>query len=106
MKTRKEIKKMAKLTKEEFITKYNEKLADNSELAVELMEDITDSIDSDISELEDMKKKYDDLLNRYKERFMNPEEVKEEIKDEVIDEPKENVVDVEDIFTEKKEDEE
>lgn len=97
---------MAKLTKEEFITKYNEKLADNSELAVELMEDITDSIDSDISELEDMKKKYDDLLNRYKERFMNPEEVKEEIKDEVIDEPKENVVDVEDIFTEKKEDEE
>lgn len=98
---------MAKLTKEEFIKKYNEKLADNSELAVELMEDITDSIDSDISELEDMKKKYDDLLNRYKERFMNPEEVKEEIKEEVIEEPKENVVDVEDIFTdEKKEDEE
>ena len=98
---------MAKLTKEEFITKYNEKLADNQELAVELMEDITDSIDSDISELEDMKKKYDDLLNRYKERFMNPEEVKEEIKEEVIEEPKENVVDVEDIFTdEKKEDEE
>lgn len=97
---------MAKLTKEEFINKYNEKLADNSELAVELMEDITDSIDSDISELEDMKKKYDDLLNRYKERFMNPEEVKEEIKDEVIDEPKDNVVDVEDIFTEEKEDKE
>ena len=98
---------MAKLTKEEFISKYNEKLADNSELAVELMEDITDSIDSNISELEDMKKKYDDLLNRYKERFMNPEEVKEEIKEEVIEEPKENVVDVEDIFTdEKKEDEE
>lgn len=98
---------MAKLSKEEFISKYNEKLADNQELAVELMEDITDSIDSDISELEDMKKKYDDLLNRYKERFMNPEEVKEEIKEEVIDEPKENVVDVEDIFTdEKKEDEE
>lgn len=97
---------MANLTKEEFIKKYNEKLADNSELAVELMEDITDSIDSDISELEDMKKKYDELLNRYKERFMNPEEVKEEIKEEVIEEPKENVVDVEDIFTEEKEDEE
>lgn len=91
---------MAKLTKEELIAKINEKLADNSELAVELMEDITDSIDSDISELEDMKKKYDELLNRYKERFMNPEEVKEEIKEEVIEE---NVVDVEDIFTEEKE---
>ena len=98
---------MAKLTKEELIAKINEKLADNSELAVELMEDITDSIDSDISELEDMKKKYDELLNRYKERFMNPEDVKEEIKEEVIEEPNENVVDVEDIFTEeKKEDEE
>ena len=97
---------MAKLTKDEFISKYNEKLADNSELAVELMEDITDSIDSDISELEDMKKKYDDLLNRYKERFMNPEEVKEEIKEEVIEEPQEEVIDVEEIFEEEKEDEE
>ena len=93
---------MAKLTKEELIAKINEKLADNSELAVELMEDITDSIDSDISELEDMKKKYDELLNRYKERFMNPEDVKEEIKEEVIEEANENVVDVEDIFTEEK----
>ena len=97
---------MAKLSKEEFINKYNEKLADNSELAVELMEDITDSIDSDISELEDMKKKYDDLLNRYKERFMNPEEVKEEIKEEVMEEPQEEVIDVEEIFEEEKEDEE
>lgn len=93
---------MAKLTKEELIAKINEKLADNSELAVELMEDITDSIDFDISELEEMKKKYDELLNRYKERFMNPDEIKEE----VIEEPNENVVDVEDIFTEEKKEDE
>ena len=89
---------MAKLTKEEFITKYNEKLAGNDEVLVELMEDITDSIDSDISELEDMKKKYDDLLNRYKERFMSPEEVVEEVKEEetaVVDE--EEVIDVKEI---------
>ena len=90
---------MAKLTKDEFIKKYNEKLADNNELAVELMEDITDSIESDISELEDMKKKYDDLLNRYKERFMAPEEVVEEVKEEqpteVVDE--EEVIDVKEI---------
>lgn len=89
---------MAKLTKDEFIKKYNEKLADNNELAVELMEDITDSIESDITELEDMKKKYDDLLNRYKERFMAPEEVVEEVKDEateVVDE--EEVIDVKEI---------
>lgn len=89
---------MAKLTKDEFIKKYNEKLADNNELAVELMEDITDSIESDITELEDMKKKYDDLLNRYKERFMASEEVVEEVKDEateVVDE--EEVIDVKEI---------
>lgn len=90
---------MAKLTKDEFIKKYNEKLADNNELAVELMEDITDSIESDISELEDMKKKYDDLLNRYKERFMSSEEVVEEVKEEqpteVVDE--EEVIDVKEI---------
>lgn len=88
---------MAKLSKEEFIQKYNEKLADNSELAVELMEDITDSIDSDISELEDMKKKYEDLLNRYKERFMSVEEVKEEIKDEEPEVIDEEVIDVQEI---------
>lgn len=99
---------MAKLTKEEFIKKYNEKLADNNELAVELMEDITDSIDTDISELEEMKKKYDDLLNRYKERFMSGEEIKEEIKDETVEEnpEEEKEIDVTDIFEEEKEEEE
>ena len=96
---------MAKLTKEEFIKKYNEKLADNNELAVELMEDITDSIDTDISELEEMKKKYDELLARYKDRFMNPEEVKEETKEEVIEEKQDDVIDVTDIFEEEKEEE-
>lgn len=89
---------MAKLTKEEFIKKYNEKLADNNELAVELMEDITDSIDADIGELEDMKKKYDDLLNRYKERFMSADEVVEEIKEDATEEiDEEEVIDVKEI---------
>lgn len=97
---------MAKLTKEELIAKVNEKLADNSELAVELMEDITDSIDGDISELEEMKKKYEELLLRYKERFMNPEEVKEEVVDEVKVDEEEKVIDVTDIFEEEKEEEE
>lgn len=88
---------MAKLSKEELIAKVNEKLGDNSELAVELMEDITDSIDSDITELEEMKQKYDELLQRYKDRFMNPEEVKEEIKEEVIEENEPEVIDVKEI---------
>lgn len=88
---------MAKLSKEELIAKVNEKLGDNSELAVELMEDITDSIDSDVTELEEMKQKYDELLQRYKDRFMNPEEVKEEIKEEVIEENEPEVIDVKEI---------
>ena len=88
---------MAKLTKEELIAKVNEKLGDNSELAVELMEDITDSIDSDITELEEMKNKYDELLQRYKDRFMNPEEVKEEIKEEVIEEDDKETIDIKEI---------
>ena len=37
---------MAKLTKEELIAKVNDKLGDNTELAVELMEDITDSFEN------------------------------------------------------------
>lgn len=88
---------MAKLTKEELIAKINEKLGDNSEVAIELMEDVTDSLDSDISELEEMKKKYDELLQRYKDRFMNPEEVKEEIKEEVIEEDEPEVIDIKEI---------
>lgn len=95
---------MAKLTKEELIKKINEKLADNGELAVELMEDITDSFeDIDLSGYVE-KVIYDELLQKYKDRFINPEEVKEEVKDEEIKE--EEVIDVTDIFEEKKEDEE
>ena len=91
---------MAKLSKEELIAKINERLADNSELAVELMEDVTDSFDSDTSELEALKSKYDELLNRYKERFMSGEDIPEVEKEpEVVDE-EEKVVDVKEIFDE------
>ena len=97
---------MAKLGKEELLAKVNEKLGDNSELAVELMEDIADSFESvDLSGYVE-KVMYDELLQKYKDRFLNPEEVKE-VKEEAIEEPEENIIDVEDIFEEeKKEDEE
>ena len=88
---------MAKLTKEELIAKINEKLGDNSEVAIELMLDVTDSLDSVMSELEEMTKKYDELLQRYKDRFMNPEEVKEEVKEEVIEEDEPEVIDIKEI---------
>ena len=56
---------MAKLTKEELIAKVNEKLADNNELAIEFMEDITDSFqDVDLSGYVE-KAMYDELLQRY-----------------------------------------
>ena len=94
---------MAKLSKEELIAKINEKLADNSELAVELMEDVTDSFEIDNSELEALKIKYDELLQRYKDRFVNGE-VENEIKEEepVIEE-EEKVIDVQEIFEDEEE---
>ncbi len=97
---------MSKLSKEELIAKVNEKLSDNSELAVELMEDITDSIE-DAPLTNEYEAKYNELLEKYKQRFISPEKAEEELKEEVVDTPvEEKVIDVEDIFEEKKEDEE
>ena len=44
---------MAKLTLEELKKKYNEKIVDNDDLVIELMEDLTDSfeVSKDIEEL-------------------------------------------------------
>jgi len=71
---------MAKLTKEELIKKVSEKVTD-AEVQVELMEDITDSFGDvvDNSELEELKAKYDELMNKYRDRFLEVKEVKEEI---------------------------
>ena len=100
---------MAKLSKDELLAKINEKLSDNSELAVELMEDISDSFETiDTSEweskIEEEKAKYEDLLKRYKERFVSAEVVEEKEEIEEPNEPDAEVVDVKDIFEEVKED--
>ena len=102
---------MAKLTKEELIAKVNEKLADNSELAIEFMEDITDSFESvDLSGYVE-KAMYDELLQRYRDRFVKGELDKDLAKEveepaEVVDE-EEKVIDVQEIFEdEEKEDNE
>ena len=89
---------MAKLSKEELIGKINEKLADNGELAVELMEDVTDSFEVDTSELDGLKTKYDELLQKYKDRFVKGEDIKEEEKKEEVIDENEKVIDVQDIF--------
>lgn len=94
---------MAKLTKDELIAKINDKLVDNSELAVELMEDVTDSFETiDTSEyekqIEEEKAKYEELLKRYKDRFVSGEVIEEEEQVEVKDDKDAEVIDVKDIF--------
>lgn len=95
---------MAKLTKDELIAKINERLADNSELAVELMEDITDSME--VGEATDEYKiKYDELLEKYKQRFVSPEVAEEITSGEDVDagEEEKKVIDVEEIFVDESE---
>lgn len=91
---------MAKLTKEELIRKISEKVEDN-ELQVELMEDITDSFgeEIDISELDELKNKYDDLMEKYRSRFLEVKEVKEELDESSEEEEmkEEEVIDVKEI---------
>lgn len=94
---------MAKLTKDELIAKINDKLVDNSELAVELMEDVADSFETiDTSEyekqIEEEKAKYEELLKRYKDRFVSGEVIEEEEQVEVKDDKDAEVIDVKDIF--------
>lgn len=94
---------MAKLTKEELIKKVSEKVTD-AEVQVELMEDITDSFGDvvDNSELEELKVKYEELMNKYRDRFLEVKEVKEEIEqaqEENSEELKEEeVIDIQEIF--------
>lgn len=99
---------MAKLSKEELIQKISEKIED-SELQVELMEDISDSFEVgeavDTSELDALKVKYEELLEKYKSRFLGAEEVVEAIEevkeeapaDEVEEIKEEEVIDVNEI---------
>lgn len=97
---------MAKLTKDEFIAKINEKLSENPELAIEFMEDITDSMEEvDLSGYVE-KALYDELLGKYKDRFLSGEEVKEVIEEEPTEEVVDEVIDVQDIFEEESEEKE
>lgn len=92
---------MAKLTKEELINKVAEKVTD-TELQIELMEDITDSFEDGSVALGELQAKFDALQEKYRQRFLNVEEVKDEIVDEVKDEDtdeikEEEVIDIQEI---------
>lgn len=88
---------MAKLSKEELIQKISEKIED-SELQVELMEDISDSFEVgeavDTSELDALKVKYEELLEKYKSRFLGAEEVVEAIEEVKEEAPAEEVEEI------------
>ena len=90
---------MAKLSKEELLKKISEKVLDN-DLSVELLEDITDSMDvSDDDEkqalqdkIAELESKLEELKAKYKERFLTND------KSEEPEEPKEeNIIDIKEI---------
>lgn len=93
---------MAKLSKDELVQKINEKVMDE-DVKIELMEDVTDSIDvtetneEDSQRIEELETKLKDLQTKYKERFLKGDD-KEDKKEEKSEEPEEKeVVDIKEI---------
>ena len=94
---------MAKLSNDELLKKITEKITDE-DLVIELMEDISDSLDVSTEEekkvLEDkiteLELKLEDLKTKYKERFLKGNDLEE--KEIEIEEPKEEeVIDIKEI---------
>lgn len=94
---------MAKLSKEELLSKISEKV-ENEDVSIELMEDISDSFDIDE---ESIKKEYEDKISelstaleeikrKYKERFVKGEE-KEDVEEESEELEEKEVIDVKEI---------
>ena len=94
---------MAKLSKEEFIAKIDEKLPE--ELKIEFMEDVSDSFENDNSdviaekdaEIERLNAEVEELKAKYKERFLKGDEIEEEKSDEVDELKEEEIIDIEEI---------
>lgn len=93
-----------KLSKDELIAKINEKVMDE-DVKIELMEDITDSVETegstneeDRQRIEELEIKYKDLQEKYKERFLNSntKEDKED-KEEMIGNEEEKTIDIKEI---------
>ena len=96
---------MAKLTKQELMTRISDNIKDNDELVISLLEDIDDSmnennIDDTVintlkSENEDLKWKYEDLKNKYRERFLSSEKVEEPKLEDELEEKE--IIDIKEI---------
>ena len=96
---------MAKLSKEELLSKITEKILDE-DLSIELMEDISDSFGGDDesvkaeyeAKISELTNALDELKKKYKERFVKGEESEEEKSEEPSEELEEKeVIDVEEI---------
>lgn len=91
-----------KLSKEELKQKVNELVTDN-EIAIQLLEDIEDSMEVgevDTSKIDELQAKFDDLQEKYKQRFLKGDDKKdaEDKKEEVDEELEEKeVIDIKEI---------
>lgn len=90
-----------KLSKDELKQKVNELVTDN-EIAIQLLEDIEDSMEVgevDTAKLDELQAKFDDLQEKYKQRFLKGDDKKEaEDKKEVDEELEEKeVIDIKEI---------
>lgn len=77
-----------KLSKDELKQKISDRITDNEDLVIELLEDIEDSMvtsteqiidETKEKELDEIRWKYDDLKRKYKERFLTSEKTTEDI---------------------------
>ena len=91
-----------KLSKEELKQKVNELVTDN-DIAIQLLEDIEDSMEVgevDTSKIDELQAKFDDLQEKYKQRFLKGDDKKDadDKKDEVDEELEEKeVIDIKEI---------
>ena len=93
-----------KLSKDELIAKINEKVMDE-DVKIELMEDITDSVETegstneeDKQRIEELETKYKDLQEKYKERFLNSNTKENKEDKEMIDnEEEDKTIDIKEI---------
>lgn len=96
---------MAKLSKDELIQKISEKVLDE-DVQIELMEDITDSMevenidtsDEDKTRIEELETEVKELKQKYKERFLKGSEKEDkETEDEDVELKEKEVIDIKEI---------
>lgn len=97
---------MARLSKEELIKKVSEKVMDE-DVQIELMEDITDSMEienidtssEDKTRIEELETQVKELKQKYKDRFLKGSDEKEdeEKEDEDVELKEKEVIDIKEI---------